>query len=153
MYFLPQEAWVAAFILITKKIEHTPSEGIILNEVRFRGSPKINFALCKVRNLRPPAMMLAVRATSKMARLLCFSSPRRRRRTFRNFSSWPQFLTRWSLRWLQCGGWSRLYDSERNWRIGNYVTNVKVSEACRPAKVLILGLTKLFQKLQFGIFY
>ena len=35
-------------------------------------------------------MILAVLATSSMARLLCSSKPRRRRRTFRNFSSFHE---------------------------------------------------------------
>ena len=33
------------FTAIIKKVKHTLSEEIILNEVRFQGSPKIDFAL------------------------------------------------------------------------------------------------------------
>ena len=44
VFFFHQDAFFTAYIAIMKK-KNTPSEEIILNEVRLQGSSTINFAL------------------------------------------------------------------------------------------------------------
>ena len=72
-----------------------------------------------------PVMMFAVLATSKMARLLCSSNPSRRRRTFRNFSSWWLWLWQSKIHW-----WTWRRQKMATTKIAN-----KLSRACHCANL------------------